>query len=377
MTQDDQHLDAFEAFDRDDLGLRSEAVRAIMANFSAIIEQNLAEYQAYLDTDPSAWPEAIEKDALEHNQLFLHVLLAVMAALMDFGPTCYDFFYKGFFGDKRYISKSDIAPPRTVLGTVLHAMSEDFNIIQQSVLQRRLDRQATTPEHIVLATADRLGANIVHFAEANGILDTQYHLVSHLAPYSGIRLIPYFNAIFLALPYSSITSVALANVKDFLIIPHEIGHLAYWMGNSPDSDEEYICEYIDKRLDAEGIPDDDWRRNWVEELAADLFGLLVAGPVMALEFQYLMTDDTPNHFINDTSKHPIPVLRPIFLHALLRKIKEDNGDDRYEYAPDALDSNWRNWLERNRHVKNPFDPTTTFKIKNAPREMTTRKSSLN
>jgi hypothetical protein len=131
--------------------------------------------------------------------------------------------------------------------------------------------------------------------------------------------------------------------RDLLAIPHEIGHHLFWKGQMPGK-KRTIYKHMQKQLKRAQIRKWDWRRAWLEEIFADAFGCLVAGPVMALSFQELLTDNPPAQFKEDTGHHPIPALRPYIQTKILRAITDANGNPRYRLAPDRLDEKWEAWL---------------------------------
>jgi hypothetical protein len=129
--------------------------------------------------------------------------------------------------------------------------------------------------------------------------------------------------------------------RDMLAIPHEVGHHLYREGQLQlPGGEKSISSYLQERFEEAKIWAWDWRNDWLEEIFADVYGLLVAGPVMALSFQDLLTDNLPSRFREDTGRHPIPALRPYIQTRILRRITDASGDPLYPSAPNLLDEEW-------------------------------------
>jgi hypothetical protein len=83
-----------------------------------------------------------------------------------------------------------------------------------------------------------------------------------------------------------------------------------------------------------------WFTAWLEEIFADVYGCLVAGPVIALESQALNIEDTQAAFLADDGEHPVGVLRPFIYLSVLKCMAQ------YENAVQALMANWQDWREQ-------------------------------
>jgi hypothetical protein len=167
-----------------------------------------------------------------------------------------------------------------------------------------------------------------------------------------IRPVPYADIILIGIAYATMLEPVKKNdaelsfrkvSRDLLAIPHEIGHHLYWRGHMPGK-QQSVYKNLQKRLKRAKIREWDWRRNWLEEIFADTFGFLIAGPVMALSFQDLLTDNPPSQFREDTGEHPISALRPFMQTRILRAISDDNGNPLYKWAPMWLDEQWNKVL---------------------------------
>jgi hypothetical protein len=95
--------------------------------------------------------------------------------------------------------------------------------------------------------------------------------------------------------------------RDFLAIPHEVGHFVFWHGHLDiGGKEEIIANYFEDNTPR----DAEWAYRWREELFADIYGSYVAGPLLALSFQDLHLQQAQTDFYKDDWDHPPAVLRP-------------------------------------------------------------------
>jgi len=271
----------------------------------------------------------------------------LLRALRLFAAHEFEFFFNGFYGEPPQLKPSPDYPPRYVLRTLLDQIAVDLSILQQAVAQRRLHGAQSTQQGDTLYIADLLAEYALQPAVTNHLLPGYAPVLTFLSRTTFTRLIPYHNAVLIGLTYASMTSKDRRPTRDYLAIPHEVGHYVYQHGRLAGT-EQLIYRWLQGQLRALGLADDDWRVCWLEEMFADAYGLLVAGPVMTLDFQDLLTDNLPAHFQTGIDHHPIDALRPLIQTALLRRFAGPNGTRRFVHAPDALDANWETWLARNR-----------------------------
>jgi hypothetical protein len=115
--------------------------------------------------------------------------------------------------------------------------------------------------------------------------------------------IPYASVALIAIPF---TCVSDNNPSDFLAIPHEAGHYVYRRLQSDDKNR--LRQQIAKVV----MPDD--YRGWVnailQEMCADIYGCLIGGPVMALDFQSLSQENSEADFLTSDGEHPNAAIRP-------------------------------------------------------------------
>ncbi|MCB9135658.1 MAG: hypothetical protein H6636_09540 [Anaerolineales bacterium] len=270
----------------------------------------------------------------------------ILESLQGFTTDAFDFFYGGYYGDETnppYLTVSPDYPERYVMRMLLNQVSYDLNILQRAITQRQDADGMMTQQGQTLFIADRLAAQALKPALTAGLLEDGTGIISYLGKTIRARLVPYYDTILLCIAFASMQQGSFPS-RDFLAIPHEIGHHLYWNGTMPNSSET-LRATLHKKLNAAGIKKRDWRRRWVEEIFADAYALIIGGPVVALDFQDMLDDDVPAHFRSDTDKHPIPELRPFIQTQILRKIKSQ-GNPYYVETPNRLDANWKAWIKQ-------------------------------
>jgi len=120
---------------------------------------------------------------------------------------------------------------------------------------------------------------------------------TYFRKFPAIRLIPYANVALIGIPFT-----AVYRPQDLLATPHEIGHQVFWRWR----ELRVIAEEMRRSLPV-------YAYHWAEEIFADTFGVLTAGPAAALFAQLLESSFDSTHFLQDDGAHPVSVLRP-FVH---------------------------------------------------------------
>jgi hypothetical protein len=131
-------------------------------------------------------------------------------------------------------------------------------------------------------------------------------LITYFQKNVSIRVIPYASVALIGIPYTTINAS-----KDFLAIPHEVGHYLYWKGIVNG-------HTIQQELSISVPKNPAWCFDWLEETFADVYGCLIAGPTIALSFQDLQLRRTPKEFIKNDEEHPVPILRPNIYNKVLK-----------------------------------------------------------
>lgn len=298
---------------------------------------------------PSSIPEALRSfEKRDFYQLVLetqqiNTCIHLLEALHDFADEGFSFFLDGYYSKKNLPVAAD-CPPRSVMRTIVSQVSEDLGLIQDAVNQRRRLDGRSTQQARAIAMSDQLSKMALGLAIDAEYLPSETTVVTYLAKSIRSRLVPYFDALLISVAYASIQS-GVHPSRDFLAIPHEIGHHLFWNGRHPHT-QNMLRDELLHRAAAVGIHLGDWRLNWLEEMFADTYALLLAGPVVILDFQDMLDDDMSSHFREDTDKHPIPEIRPFIQTDILRRVKDEDGQIIYAHECDKLDDNWRSWINK-------------------------------
>ncbi|MBV7333022.1 hypothetical protein KFU94_33295, partial [Chloroflexi bacterium TSY] len=230
--------------------------------------------------------------------------------------------------------------------------STDLAIIQQAFWQRQRNPRSNprgasgelTGPAYGLIVGDLLATSALRGAvTANEIPDDLY-VVTYFQEKISIRLTPYADICFIGLPFATTPSAEGGPSTDYLAIPHEIGHFIYAHNNF--AIRYQIVEILAEKSINIHL---DWRARWLEELFADIYGCLIAGPIQVLGFQELLSDNAPIHSQAYEGEHAIDELRPLIQSNVLRKIRYQKGMGApvYPKAPDVLDAHWRSVVGKN------------------------------
>jgi hypothetical protein len=143
--------------------------------------------------------------------------------------------------------------------------------------------------------------------------------------------VPYAPVALVGIPYSAISSP-----RDLLAIPHEVGHYVFRDGHIRSG--RFADSRFSAALQSQFDHQPAWYNDWMEEIFADVYSCLIAGPVAALSFQEIATDSPRSHFTADDGEHPVSALRPAIYHGALRRIQG------CEYTLNQLERQWQMWL---------------------------------
>ncbi|HRQ40893.1 MAG TPA: hypothetical protein PLD25_23510 [Chloroflexota bacterium] len=276
------------------------------------LSQNLSALSA-------AYTEAAACDPWMHNA---H---ALTGCLLDFAGSQFDFFYQGFTSGK--LLPSMVYPEEHVIRATLDQVAYDTAVIQAVVAYRQ--SAANRP---VLEKADRLAQLALDVAFHSGLLTEKCTAVTYFHKSPHIRVIPYAPVALIGIP-----PTCLATARDFLAIPHEVGHYIYH--HAPTLAAE-LHTFIPL--------DPPWMNHWIEEVFADVYGCLVAGPVIGLSAQDLIYDNAYTSLVADDGEHPVDAIRPFAYSTALEELN-------YGEAAPALTTRWQTRL-RARHSPTSFVP---------------------
>jgi hypothetical protein len=251
---------------------------------------------------------------------------------------------------------------------VLDRISYDLDVISRAFDQREI-YDDTSLSKKVLAKADFLANEALKPAKSRGLIDggtddteIETKAISYLQKSFETRVIPYADVSLIGIP---LTSVRLT--EDLLAIPHEVGHYVFWNGDRNKLDGENRLE----PLRQSNFP-------WTEEIFADVYGCIVAGPVIALDFQDLQLEfagldpvSTTNEFEEGVDdEHPTPILRPSIYTDILRKMNQRDVNatppgDLDEIAT-QLNNRWKDKLEARGYPRESSELTSglQFQVSN-------------
>lgn len=219
------------------------------------------------------------------------------------------YFNDGFFmREENNLEPSIPYPPQYVINQLLARTSRDVSTFQKLYTQRQ------TPawrEH--LEKADYL-ANLALKPAVDKRLVGEAQIITYFHKEMSIRVIPYANVALIGIPYES-----LGNPVDLMAIPHEVGHHVYVNGTYKLS-EFGRPKYISQLLDVKAAEYPFWIRQWMEEIFADVYGAIIAGPVMALSAQYMISEKSPKGRVTDDGEHPVDIVRPLVYQYILRTL---------------------------------------------------------
>ncbi len=242
----------------------------------------------------------------------------LLTCLGSFGNAHFNYFHdEVFFG--LTVEHEGIAtdyPPEHVLSVILDQISFDLEAIEQAANQRLSHNSQV---YDALEVADEIARRALKPALTQFQL-AGTRLVTYFQKSASIRVIPYASVALIGIPYTA------TNVKrDFLAIPHEVAHYLYWHGKiNGRTIQQELTERVPK--------EPKWCYEWLEEIFADVYGCLIAGPTIALSFQDLQLRRTPQQFVENDKEHPTPILRPNIYTKILKRYFSTWGD--------ALDIRW-------------------------------------
>ncbi len=275
---------------------------------------SLLEAAGELGARAASTDEARRRTAL----LGLHCLAA-------FATKQFHLFEKGFAGG---MLQADAAvPPEYVLEATARQVGFDIDVLLRTIGQRE-PSISTAPMRDTLDLADKLAADALAGAVRSRLIE-ETAVLTYFQKTPTIRLLPY-----VPLALIGIDLTAIHDRAQLLAIAHEAGHHVYRQLTTNYSVEPQ--KKVEKRTLA-AAPDQfpAWLRAWTEEVFADIYSVLVAGPVAGISVQAMLMSELPSVLLQDDADHPLPALRPEIAVAVLRKLAGDgkHGDGRARRWP--------------------------------------------
>lgn len=253
---------------------------------------------------------------------------------------------------------SQTPPPLHLIRACFRLIGVDAEILQRAIVQRRW--RADSAGHYTrslqatsLLVTDKLAAlALAPFQQQlPGVLDVKP--LTYFSRETHIHRLPYSDRFLLVglsydlLPpeasrrfYGATTAGGAKGLPAFelMAIPHEVGHFVYHNARLNDGT---TCLAL-----GEHFQENPYGR-WAEEIFADTYGCLVAGPLTALGLQAILATGDRAQIAVDDGEHPTPIVRPFVLSEILRELGRQQPD-RYAFAQaiESLDANWAGILQR-------------------------------
>ncbi|MBK9050553.1 MAG: LysM peptidoglycan-binding domain-containing protein [Chloroflexi bacterium] len=260
------------------------------------------------------------------------------------------------------LPQNGFLPPVHLIKACFQEFTRDFEIIQRAMQQRRwLDgANGESPNNAQpqsLIVTDKLAAMALTpfqhlITDSSAVIP-----ITYFSQKIHIRRLPYVDKfVLVGITYDlSIDSLLETSLPfELMAIPHEVGHFIYHHGKlTPDKTHAYTS--LAQLCASETFLNHPYHR-WFEEIFADLYGCMVAGPLTALGLLALLATGDKERLLMDDDDHPTPILRPFFLSEMLRILSDRNDHwdagattaKPYDFSEVAksLDANWTTMLER-------------------------------
>ncbi len=256
-------------------------------------------------------------------------LFALSRVLMDFDQNTLQ---KLMLASLTAHQQSKTLPPLYLIRNCFRRAASDHELIQRATIQRRWNqdepgqRYYQSEQAVELMVMDKLARKAItpfqhllpngagHLAIITTFSDTTH--IHHL-PYTDRFILVGVSYDRVALADDPANDATLTG-KDFaafelLAIPHEVGHYVYQHGRLSDG---RTFPEVSRRFS-----DNPYYR-WCEEIFADLYGCLVAGPLSVFSIQAFLTSGDQARAWNDDDEHPTPMLRSYLLAEILRVLGE-------------------------------------------------------
>jgi hypothetical protein len=172
-------------------------------------------------------------------------------------------------------------------------------------------------------------------------------------------MIPYYPVALIGVPFSSI-----GWTSDLCAIPHELGHVVYHASeNVKDSAGRGI---VTERVQTQRLPrggrypvvpngpeiSSNWYDPWLEEIFADVYGCIVAGPYIAHHFINLSKGWKGSELVANPGSHPSPLIRPyVYIEALKKLDSLFPGLNLSSGAIANLTATWNTFVSRHDEVQ--------------------------
>lgn len=261
--------------------------------------------------------------------------------------------------EKNHLNKM-LAPIHQIRDGFRHTAT-DHEIIQQAAVQRRWNEHAdgsycVSEQAVELLVMDKLTIKAVApFQHLLPGAPDRLAIITYLSEKTHIRHIPYTDQFLLVgISYDRVppADTLFDNepyfgknfyASELMAIPHEVGHYIYEHGRLKNG--QSFAEV------AHRFANNPYYR-WCEEIFADLYGSIVAGPLSALGLQALLVSIDKERAWQDDDDHPTPVLRVFILADMMRVVEEivfkETGFRQFAFPQmtNKLDEDWAKVLQQ-------------------------------
>ena len=284
----------------------------------------------------------------------METILNLLKSLQAFAKGQFDFFYYGFdYAAKPPRAEKDRGPllqhwdefpTQDVLTGILLQIGNDLELIQRAADQRIWAAQQKALEKSdvqdALENADKLAWLALQPAIFYKVIEPPTTVLTYFQKSAEFYSIPYAKVAIIAIPFTCVTK---ATYQDYLAIPHEVGHYVYRNPTVPvkaDMDKLRLSPPVDPVYQR-------WVKSVFEEMCADIYGCLIGGPVMALDFAGLSLDNSQSDFTISDGQHPNPALRPlIYCEVLAHSVVDQLADGAWHKMGGLLYDHWKRQLDR-------------------------------
>jgi hypothetical protein len=262
------------------------------------------------------------------------------------------YLFKNYFEDT--LPNANLQEDGTDQWTVLHQAREvllaEWDTIRQ-MLEQRVDKRYQSK----LVELDQLTKESLE-----GVLPEQaQNALTYLHKTYNVTRFAFSKTPIVGAPFS-----ALHLPESWLSIPHEAGHFIFWNMTTTMGDfARFYAELEKSVIDALATTlgkrqgEGHFRRTgeiyrtwllWLNEIFADIYGTLVAGPASGWSMQIMLRSQLNRrdlYHVHDDPDHPDPYIRPFIHIATLRYMAELTPDKTFQgellQEANALEDGWR------------------------------------
>lgn len=273
----------------------------------------------------------------------------LIRSLRQYAEGQFRFFYEGFNPPnpkvfptlKAYTNLGAGYGADAVVSDILGKITDDVGVISQ-IASDRFSEGLSSPVPTFREQMDNLAASALwpdyippvgHLLEEGMDYQGDFRaktIITHFEPTRiqddivTVRVLPYAQVALIAVPINE-----RVNLEELLSVPHEVGHFLYWYSYCSnfvlDPLHRYCASPDYRNIRERYYPYQPLGNannlTWSEEIFADAYGTLIAGPLAVLRAQDLALEKLGRaafDTINFNDPHPTPLIRPLgLLRAML------------------------------------------------------------